>query len=161
MNKYSKKKKEQLRMTQGRASHILKKNIMFMLLKELGKNFCFQCGAEIEIVEELSIEHKVPWLNSDDPIELFFDLDNIAFSHLTCNLRAARRGGELIGEEGRKNMKRARLLRVKKVRDINNGAIYDTIEEAALAVGTSACNLGKYINGKMKSSKFKFEFVNE
>jgi len=41
----------------------------------------------IDSVEELSIEHKIPWLNNSS--ELFWDLDNIAFSHLICNTRAA------------------------------------------------------------------------
>jgi recombinational DNA repair protein RecR len=28
---------------------------------------------------------------SEDPVKLFFDLDNIAFSHLRCNVSAAKR----------------------------------------------------------------------
>lgn len=53
-------------------------------------NFCHQCGSEIENEQNLSIEHKEPWLDSDDPVGKFFDLDNIAFSHLACNCGAAR-----------------------------------------------------------------------
>jgi len=40
--------------------------------------------------KELSIEHITPYLDSDDPKKLFFDLNNIAFSHLKCNSGAAR-----------------------------------------------------------------------
>lgn len=84
------KKTQQLEVNFGTAANRLKKVIMLDLLKQLNKNICFQCKKEIETVEELSIEHKVPWLDSDRPKELFFNLDNIAFSHLTCNIRAAR-----------------------------------------------------------------------
>lgn len=39
--------------------------------------------------DDLSIEHKAPWLHRDSA--LFWDLDNIAFSHLACNVNAAMR----------------------------------------------------------------------
>lgn len=52
---------------------------------------CFQCGEPIETVEDFSIEHKVPWLDSEDPVKMFFDLTNVAFSHISCNVKAARR----------------------------------------------------------------------
>lgn len=84
------KKKGQLGMDPGTASAILKKMLMFQMAKELERNYCYQCGAEIETVSEFSVEHKIPWLDSDAPQELFFDLNNIAFSHLNCNIRAAR-----------------------------------------------------------------------
>ncbi len=85
------KKTEQLGMPFGTASHRLRKTILFSLVKKLKENYCFQCGAEIENEEQLSIEHKVPYLDSEDPKNLFFDLDNIAFSHLNCNIGAAKR----------------------------------------------------------------------
>lgn len=89
--KESKKEKErQLGMNPGTAQHILRKSIIFMMAKKLTMDFCFQCGSKIESVDELSVEHKVPWLHSEDPIKLFFDIDNIAFSHLSCNRNAAR-----------------------------------------------------------------------
>ena len=90
MNNANKKKKEQLGMAIGTASGQLKKNILFDLLTQLGKNICHQCSKPIETSGELSIEHKIPYLDSDDPIGLFFDLNNIAFSHLVCNCGAAR-----------------------------------------------------------------------
>lgn len=88
--KKNKKKDEQLGMPIGTASNRLKKSIIMMLLKQQNLNFCFQCGAEIETEKELSIEHKVPYLDSNDPVSLFFDLNNIAFSHLKCNVDAGR-----------------------------------------------------------------------
>jgi len=91
MSKQSNQKKtEQLGMPIGTASNRLRKSIIFNLLKKANENFCFQCGAEIELENELSIEHKTPYLDSEDPQGLFFDLDNIAFSHLSCNVGAAR-----------------------------------------------------------------------
>lgn len=64
-----------------------------MLLKNSNLNFCHQCGNEIESENELSVEHKEPWLDSDNPTDKFFDLDNIAFSHLKCNVAARRHKG--------------------------------------------------------------------
>jgi|SRR6478736_5691467 len=87
---YEYKKALQLGMPSGTAANRLRKSILFSLLKKLGENFCYQCGAEIENENELSIEHKTAWLNSENPKELFFDLDNIAFSHLSCNCGAAK-----------------------------------------------------------------------
>ena len=91
MKAYNIKKNEQLGMPHGTASNRLKKTIMFELLKEAGKNICFQCGEYIENESDLSIEHKIPWLDSENPVDLFFDLGNVAFSHLSCNVSAARR----------------------------------------------------------------------
>ena len=91
MSKNNLKKKNQLGMDAGTASSILKKNILFSLLKEVGKNICFQCKESIDNVSDLSIEHKIPWLDSITPKELFFNLENIAFSHFKCNIRAGRR----------------------------------------------------------------------
>jgi hypothetical protein len=85
------KKVFQLGMPQGTASNRLRKSIILMLLKKLNLNFCYQCGEEIEYENDLSVEHKTPWLDSENPIKLFFDLENIAFSHLHCNIRAARK----------------------------------------------------------------------
>lgn len=90
MNSIHKKKAEQLGMPHGTAANRLRKMLLFSLLKEFGRNICYQCKQPIETVEELSIEHKIPWLDSEKPIELFFDLDNIDYSHLSCNSGAAR-----------------------------------------------------------------------
>ena len=85
------KKSEQLGMPHGTAANKLRKAILFSLLEETGKNICFQCGEKIGHMTEMSIEHKEPWLDSGDPVRLFFDLRNIAFSHLTCNIGAGRK----------------------------------------------------------------------
>ena len=84
------KKTKQLGMNPSTASHRLKKSILFDFAKQLGHNWCYQCGAEIEDIQKFTIEHKRPWLDSDNPTEVFFDLENIAFSHAECNYGAAR-----------------------------------------------------------------------
>jgi len=76
-------KHEQLGMPFGTAANRLKKLVLFDLLKRHGENVCFQCGKEILYAEQLSIEHKKPWLHVD--AKLFWDLNNIAFSHNVCN----------------------------------------------------------------------------
>lgn len=91
MKTSNQKKQMQLGMPGGTANGILRKSIMFSMMVALGLNECFQCGETIENVDSLSIEHKEPWLDSDNPKERFFDLSNIAFSHLSCNVRAARK----------------------------------------------------------------------
>lgn len=81
----NKLKDKALGMPHGTAAGRLKKSIMFDLLRRYGENFCFKCGAEIENEQALSIEHKIAWLYHEKPVEMFFDLNNIAFSHLKCN----------------------------------------------------------------------------
>jgi len=93
MNSSNRIKAEQLGMPHGTACGRLRKAIMFSLIQELGLDACYQCGHPIESVGDLSIEHKEHWLHSDDPVGKFFDLENIAFSHLICNSLARRRNG--------------------------------------------------------------------
>ena len=77
-------------MSDGKAHNILRKLIMFSLVQELGKDICFRCGKKIETIDEFSIDHKVAWLNSENPVSLYFDLENISFSHCSCNIAAKR-----------------------------------------------------------------------
>jgi hypothetical protein len=89
MNDSNKKKNELLGESYGTANGKLKKAILFQLLIETNKDGCFQCGNKIENIEELSVEHKIPWMSAENPIESFYDLNNISFSHLKCNSGAA------------------------------------------------------------------------
>lgn len=91
MDKYNLKKNQQLGMSHGKARAKLLKSILFHLVQKLNLDTCFQCRKKIENIDELSIEHKVPWLDDKDPQKMFFDLDNISFSHYKCNVGAARR----------------------------------------------------------------------
>lgn len=77
-------------MSHGKAGYILRKSIMFSLVKELSKNKCFRCNKTIDYVGEFSIDHILDWETSSNPKELFFDLSNITFSHLKCNIQAGK-----------------------------------------------------------------------
>jgi len=74
---------QQLGMSHGTAASRLRKMILFRQLKKHEENICVKCGVLIEVVEDLSIEHIKPWENRSP--ELFWDLDNVAFSHVRCN----------------------------------------------------------------------------
>lgn len=77
-------KHKQLGMNPSTASGRLLKDLLFKYAVASGEK-CFRCNEELTR-ETFSIEHKIPWLHSENPVELFFDLDNIAFSHLLCNI---------------------------------------------------------------------------
>lgn len=87
----SKSKDDALGMPHGTANARLRKDIMFYLAGVARMLTCFRCAKEIENVKDFSIEHKVAWEKSAHPAELFFDLNNIAFSHYICNVRAGAR----------------------------------------------------------------------
>lgn len=112
----NKKKSEQLGMPHGTASGRLRKMILFHLLKKLGDNVCFQCKGSIESIEDLSIEHKIPWLDSSDPPALFFDLENIAFSHLSCNVTARNIQRKYLTTDDKANAKRVQNRESKRRR---------------------------------------------
>lgn len=86
MNKNIKIKQNALKMSLGKANGILRKKLLFLLVKKCKLNVCFRCGKKINKIKELSIDHKKDWLYSKNPINLFFDLKNISFSHLLCNI---------------------------------------------------------------------------
>ena len=86
--KSNEKKTKQLGMNHSTAQGRLKKRILFMLIQRLKLDSCFQCKNLIVDVDDLSIDHKKPWLDEDT--RLFWDMGNIAFSHRSCNSSAAR-----------------------------------------------------------------------
>jgi hypothetical protein len=84
------KKNTQLGMSLGTAANRLRKQVMFSLVVQIGLDECYRCKQKITSSTELTIEHKESWLDSEDPVKLYYDLNNIAFSHLSCNSRASR-----------------------------------------------------------------------
>lgn len=84
-------KDKQLGMLAATASSRLRKEVMFSLVKELGKNHCYRCKEEICSAADFSLDHKVDWIGAEKPLELFFDLNNVAFSHLKCNTGTRRK----------------------------------------------------------------------
>lgn len=85
----SNKKKQQLGMNPSTASGRLSKDILWMLIQKTGQDVCVKCGDHMSR-EDFSIEHITPWLDSEDPVAMFFDLENIAFSHRSCNYSSKR-----------------------------------------------------------------------
>lgn len=79
------RKTEALGMPQGTARNILVRNVLFSLACQVGSGVCFACSEPIESAEDMSLEHKKPWLHSTDPKTTYFDLKNIALSHKSCN----------------------------------------------------------------------------
>jgi hypothetical protein len=80
-----------LGMPHGTAQHRLRKIVLFDVLRRHKENVCIRCSLLIEKVEDLSIEHVKPWEGIS--AELFWDLQNIAFSHISCNVPHKYRGG--------------------------------------------------------------------
>lgn len=89
MNKNLLKKKDQLGMNPSTASHKLVKDILWSLVVKTGQDYCHRCSEKM-VRDNFSIEHIEDWLDSKDPVGLYFSLDNITFSHLSCNVAASR-----------------------------------------------------------------------
>lgn len=94
------RRSEQLGMPFGTAYHQLRKLVLFSLLVRHNENICYKCSKVIGNAKELSIEHKKPWLHIST--ELFWDTNNVAFSHLVCNTPDRRGGYKLrkVGADG-------------------------------------------------------------
>lgn len=84
MKKSTHEKERQLGLHPATAANRLKVDLLHSFAVQLGHK-CYRCGGVLDR-ETFSVEHKVPWLHTDNPTEMFFDLGNIAFSHLSCNV---------------------------------------------------------------------------
>ena len=100
-------------MNPSTASNRLVKDILYDFVVKANHR-CFHCGEELSR-DTFSIEHKIPWLHSEDPLELFFDLGNIAFSHLRCNIGAARQPNKKYFSEEERVEAANRLSRARYV----------------------------------------------
>ena len=97
------KKSHALGMGISTARARLERDIVFALAIAQGHK-CFRCGEDMTR-DNFSVEHKVAWLSSEDPKATFFDLDNIAFSHHTCNSAAASRPHKKYASKAEKSKK--------------------------------------------------------
>ena len=113
LNNSNKKKYEQLGMPIGTASNRLVKDLLFDLVIQTGHKCC-RCGMELDR-DSFSIDHKIPWLDSADPVALFFDLKNVGFSHMKCNIAEGRRDRKYANEDEKVEAQR-RLDRERKRR---------------------------------------------
>lgn len=77
-------------MNPSTASGRLVKDLLWNFVVQTGQDSCYHCGNKMTR-ETFSVEHMKPWLDSDNPSEMFFDIKNIAYSHHSCNASAARR----------------------------------------------------------------------
>ena len=89
------KKHAQLGMNPSTAQNRLVKDILYDLIKDTP---CFHCGEKLTR-DTFSIEHKVAWLDSENPVRLFFDLSNISYSHHSCNVGASRQTSKFSSKE--------------------------------------------------------------
>jgi hypothetical protein len=134
----NKRKSEQLGMPHGTATARLKKMVLFHLVQQLGQDACYHCQGRIKTVGEFSIEHKKPWLDKDP--RLFWDLENVAFSHLSCNARAADRSNTLpLARSARRKVGPA-------------GTAWCNICKAFLPMGEFSANSSRW-NGLQKACK--------
>lgn len=116
-----------LGMPHGTANARLKKQLLLKYIRLANCDKCYKCGETIETVEELSIEHILPWESTNSP-ELFWDLDNIAFSHLKCN-RPHNKKNQYSDKEAQHGtlglyQKGCRCNACKKVKSIDNAKRY-------------------------------------
>jgi len=93
-NENNKRKDALLGEPHGTAAGRLRKLIIFDLAGRLGLLRCHRCASAIESPDSFSIEHVDSWQSAADPRASFFDMRNIAFSHLVCNVRASSGRGE-------------------------------------------------------------------
>lgn len=84
------KKQQQLGMNPGTASNRLVKDLLWNFVESTGKGDCCKCNQPM-LRTNFSIEHVNPWLDSEDPVGLFFDIGNISYSHIRCNIADARK----------------------------------------------------------------------
>jgi hypothetical protein len=78
------RRSELLGMPFGTACNKLRRMVMFDILQRHEENVCFKCGRIIVKFEDLTLEHKEAWQGGGPT--LFWDLNNIAFSHRQCNM---------------------------------------------------------------------------
>ncbi len=94
--------REQLGLSYPAASYRLIRKLLFSLLVESKRAICLRCKQPIDSVEDMTIDHMIPWRNKADAQELFYDIENIAFSHPRCNsstLRERCRQGHLFADD--------------------------------------------------------------
>jgi hypothetical protein len=84
VRKREQKIKEQLGVSIGTARCRLVRLIIFDFIIKTANNKCFKCLSPMTL-EDFTIEHKKPWFNQNKASDLYFDLENISFSHAKCN----------------------------------------------------------------------------
>lgn len=84
----NKKRSEILGMSYRAAKAKLIKMLLFSLAQQLNKDICIRCDNKIIDLKSFSIDHKEGWQLLENPLESFFDLTKIGFSHFSCNAKS-------------------------------------------------------------------------
>ena len=79
------KYEKQLGMTLGKARNVLYAKMLLHYAKESGNDFCSKCNQPIDLPSEVSLDHIIPWRNSEQATELYFDINNVSLAHKKCN----------------------------------------------------------------------------
>ena len=105
-------------------------------------------GISTMTADTYSVEHKTEWLYSEDPVNAYFDMANIAFSHRKCNrgtrgmVRKSRgtiyKGIFKINDDKRSKLWRANVYVNGKRHYVGS---YATDKEAAIAYDEAAVKL--------------------
>ena len=72
-------------MNYSTAEHQLRIALLLDFARQLNRNICFRCSKPIISPDDLSLDHKINWLDAENPKTLFFDIGNVALSHKKCN----------------------------------------------------------------------------
>ena len=95
MNTVDKKRAELLGMHPSTAQARLLRDILFDYVSKASEK-CYRCGGELSR-DNFSIDHKEHWMQADNPFEAFFDIENISYSHQSCNSGAQYKRGKGCG----------------------------------------------------------------
>lgn len=135
--KHKQQLSEQLGMPVSTAERKLRKSIVYEFSKQLGKNICVECSLPISDPEDFAVVHVEEWETASD----FFNLKNVAFSHVSCK---ARHHGKRQGED----MKKLEI----KVEDQNGNPLRGCFHKGQLYVAGKQ-NQAYQITVKNKTSK--------
>ena len=87
MGKTYETKRKSLGMCPSAADRMLLRKLLFKFIPDRA---CHRCGEQMA-EDNFSVEHAKFWRHEPNAIKLFFDLDNIVFSHHKCNSAFTRR----------------------------------------------------------------------
>lgn len=101
-------------MPHGTANGKLRKMLLFYFVKKLNIDICYRCKKRIVKLKDFSVDHKKSWMYADNPIEAFFDIENIAFSHIKCNIGGAKRPTKIYRNAKERKRENGRRYRAKR-----------------------------------------------